>query len=236
MAEDIRLSRRLLKVASYLPTGANFADIGSDHAYLPCYVCKKDPEARAIAGEVNEGPLASARETINLYALDKVVDARLGDGLSVLQHDEVNQVVIAGMGGSLIRSILESGKEKLGKVSIIIAQPNIDEKNVRSWYLENGFSINDEAILEENGHIYEIVVGERRQATDQLTERELLFGPVLLEERNPLFYKKWHSEYEKLGRIINQMKNAKVQDISKINKFEEQLEWIKEVLEDGPNN
>ncbi|MFS0672833.1 tRNA (adenine(22)-N(1))-methyltransferase [Ornithinibacillus sp. 179-J 7C1 HS] len=236
MTEEIKLSRRLLQVASYLPKGAIFADIGSDHAYLPCYVCKQDPSARAIAGEVNKGPLASAKETIHTYQLSDVIDARLGDGLSVLQQDEVKQLVIAGMGGALIRSILENGKDKLGSVNLIIAQPNVDERNVRSWYLDNGYIIEDEAILEENGHIYEIIVGKKVEDTYSLSEQQLLFGPILLTKRNALFNKKWNSERNKLVRIINQMKNAKEKDTVKIGQFEEQLKWIEEVLRNGSND
>lgn len=156
---------------------------------MPCYVCSNDSTARAIAGEVNEGPLSSAIDTINTYQLQDVIEARLGNGLAVLQQGEVNQVVIAGMGGALIRSILENGKDKLNNVNLIIAQPNVDEKNVRSWYIENGFIIGDEAILEENGHIYEIIVGKRSNDKETLSEQQLLFGPILLNRRDALFFK-----------------------------------------------
>lgn len=232
MTEEIKLSNRLLLVASYLPKGANFADIGSDHAYLPCFVCQQDSTANAIAGEVNVGPLSSAQETINQYNLNDYVEARLGDGLSVLQQNEVNQVVIAGMGGSLIRTILENGKDKLSSVNLIITQPNVDEKNVRKWFMENHFNIQDESILEENGHIYEVIVGKRVNDATTLSEKEQLFGPKLLAQRNELFYKKWESERVKLNRVISQMQNAKNQDREKISKFQEQLGWIEEVLED----
>jgi tRNA (adenine22-N1)-methyltransferase len=232
MTEEIKLSNRLSRVASYLPKGAIFADIGSDHAYLPCFVCQKDPTSHAIAGEVNVGPLSSAQETINKYKLNDRVEARLGNGLSVLQQDEVNQVVIAGMGGALIRSILENGKDKLLCVNLVITQPNVDEKNVRNWFMENKFEIQDETILEENGHIYEIIVGKRVNDAIMLTEKEQLFGPKLLKQKNELFYTKWEAERVKLIRVIDQMQNAKLQDLVKIGKFQEQLGWIEEVLED----
>ncbi|WP_026906212.1 tRNA (adenine(22)-N(1))-methyltransferase [Paucisalibacillus globulus] len=236
MVEEIKLSERLLRVASYLPEGAFFADIGSDHAYLPCFVCQNDANARAIAGEVNVGPLSSAKETITKYQLNNKVEARLGDGLAILQQNEVKQVVIAGMGGSLIRSILENGKDKLQRVELIIAQPNVDEKNVRKWFMDNDFEIQDETILEENGHVYEIIVGKRTSNSYRLTKKEQFFGPVLLTKKLRLFYNKWESERDKLNRVINQMKSAKIQDQLKIGQFQEQLDWIEEVLEDGDNN
>src|SRR5690625_254647 len=104
VTDAINLSKRLTTIATFLPSGAYFADIGSDHAYLPCYVCIHDKEARAIAGEVNEGPYNSACETVKAYELNNQIEVRLGDGLHVIDNEQIKQVVIAGMGGSLIRS------------------------------------------------------------------------------------------------------------------------------------
>src|SRR5690625_7229202 len=108
------LSKRLMKIASYIPKSPFLADIGSDHAYLPCYICLKDKEAKAIAGEVRSGPFDRAVQTVRNYQLDNKVEVRLGDGLEVInEKDEVSVVTIAGMGASLIEQILEKGKHKL---------------------------------------------------------------------------------------------------------------------------
>ncbi|WP_047981474.1 tRNA (adenine(22)-N(1))-methyltransferase [Ornithinibacillus contaminans] len=236
MNERLKLSNRLERVASFLPKGANFADIGSDHAYLPCFVCLQDTTATAIAGEINEGPYTSAKQTVEKYKLTHVIDVRQGDGLAVLAEDEVSQVVIAGMGGALIRSILENGRDKLHGVELIIAQPNVDEQNVRKWYVENHYRIEAEVILEENGHIYEIIVGRKSDTQQPLDPKELLFGPLLLKQGNPLFYQKWQSEHTKLIRVLKQMSAAKIKDEEKISLFNQQLQWIEEVLRDGKRN
>ncbi|WP_156290711.1 tRNA (adenine(22)-N(1))-methyltransferase [Oceanobacillus salinisoli] len=240
MVKTINLSTRLTAVASYINKGAHFADIGSDHAYLPCYVCLKDKTAKAIAGEVNEGPYNSARETVTSYQLTDVIDVRLGNGLEVIRPgDELNHVVIAGMGGSLIKSILEDGKDKLKHVKRIIAQPNVDARNVRKWLVENHYFLTNEEIVEENGHIYEIIVAdysERTSEKEKISGKELLFGPILLKKKTKEFYKKWQHEFEKLQRIVLQMKHAKVQDIEKIKQFEQELVWMEEVLQDGKSN
>ncbi|SHF68601.1 tRNA (adenine(22)-N(1))-methyltransferase [Ornithinibacillus halophilus] len=232
MLNSINLSERLQTVASFLPQGANFADIGSDHAYLPCYVCLKDVKASAIAGEVNEGPFNSANETVKQFGLEDKVEVRLGDGLQVIKKDEVDQVVIAGMGGALIRSILEDGKEKLECVETIIAQPNVDESSVRKWFMANHYEIVEETILEENGHIYEIIVGRLVEQPKQLSEKELLFGPILLQHKTEEFFLKWKSEREKRSRVINQLKTAKSDQQEKLNHFNKELKWIEEVLAD----
>ncbi|WP_324609852.1 tRNA (adenine(22)-N(1))-methyltransferase [Oceanobacillus damuensis] len=232
----LKLSNRLLEVASYIPEGAYFADIGSDHAYLPCHVCLKDPTAKAIAGEINEGPFNSAQHTVDLYKLGQQIEVRLGNGLEVLKDKEVNHIVIAGMGGSLIKTILDEGKSKLSTVERIIAQPNVDARNVRRWFFENNFTLTKEVILEENDHIYEIIVAERNNGdslySDEHFEKELLFGPLLLKQKTSVFLKKWKLEHEKLGRAIAQMNNATAPDNVKMERFKKELAWMEEVLKD----
>src|SRR5699024_6975282 len=109
MDQKNNFSNRLKTIASFLSTGTFFADIGTDHAYLPCYVCLNDKQARAIAGEVNEGPYQSACETVRSHHLTEQIEVRKGDGLHVLKQDPVDELVIAGMGGALITNILNNG-------------------------------------------------------------------------------------------------------------------------------
>jgi len=230
-----QLSKRLTHVAENLPKGAFFADIGSDHAYLPCYVCLNDPSAQAIAGEVNQGPYTSALKEVKDHGLEDRIDVRLGDGLQVLKENEVRQIVIAGMGGPLIRDILERGKEKLSETERIIAQPNIDAPSVRRWFFQNGYDLVDELILEENGHIYEILVGDRGEPAASYDsshlEKQLWFGPHLLKKAERAFYTKCKSELEKKEYVLSQVKQATVVNEDKITQLQKEISWLKEVLE-----
>ncbi len=232
---SVKLSQRLVNVASYLPRGANFADIGSDHAYLPCYVCLKDQTAIAIAGEINQGPFESARKNVIKYGLEGKIDVRMGNGLEVLKHaHEVDQIVIAGMGGALITQILEEGKEKLKHVKRMIAQPNIDARQVRIWLEHHEFYLSDEQIIDEKGHIYEILVADRETASpysDKICAKELLFGPYLLKNKTKTFYYKWIQEKQKLKAVLQQMKQAGEPDVEKIAQFTKELIWIEEELD-----
>lgn len=232
---SIKLSQRLVNIASYLPRGANFADIGSDHAYLPCYVCLKDQTAAAIAGEINQGPYESARKNVIKHGLEKKIEVRLGNGLEILTHgQEVEQIVIAGMGGALISQILEEGKEKLTNVNRIIAQPNIDARQVRMWLEQHGFYLSDEQIIDEKGHIYEILVADRDAASpyiDKICAKQFLFGPYLLENKSEAFYHNWIHEKQKLKAVLQQMKQAGEPDVEKIAQFTKELRWIEEELD-----
>ncbi|MCT2537585.1 tRNA (adenine(22)-N(1))-methyltransferase TrmK [Aquibacillus koreensis] len=229
------LSKRLQLVASFLPKEARFADIGSDHAYLPCFVCLQDEHATAIAGELNEGPYQSAKKTVGDLQIDDRIEVRKGNGLSVIKPGEVEQVVIAGMGGSLISTILEEGKDKLLSVKRIITQPNVDADAIRKWFDQNDFQLTDEKIIEEDGHIYEILVGDRNSEyvayTMENKRRELLFGPILLREKSTAFKQKWKIELDRKKHALKQMENAKTPNIERMNMFQEEIKEIEEVLE-----
>ncbi|MFB1050792.1 tRNA (adenine(22)-N(1))-methyltransferase TrmK [Paraliobacillus sp. JSM ZJ581] len=233
MNESI-LSKRLKTIAGFLPNQANFVDIGSDHAYLPCFVCTKDKGATAIAGEINEGPYLSAKKNVADFHLTDQIQVIKGDGLEVINDQDIDQVVIAGMGGTLIRSILMRGQERIRNVKRIIAQPNVDAHAVREWFYENGYCLVAEEIIKEDGHIYEILVADKGDATipyeGMRLESSLLFGPYLLKEKNAVFQEKWYGEREKLERVIKQMHQAKDVNFEKIQLFQHEIEMIEEVL------
>lgn len=209
MQERVTLDRRLKQVVAYIPEGSVLADIGSDHAYVPCFAIQQGIVKRAIAGEVNRGPMEAAQAQVALIGATNEIDVRLGDGLAVLKKDEATCVTICGMGGSLISSILEAGKTKLGAVERLVLQPNVDGQHVRLWLLSNGYRLVEETIVEENDKVYEILVGERGEETVYKTgeEREwqLLFGPYLVESRPEPFKLKWRREADKLDYVLGQM-------------------------------
>jgi len=228
----LNISNRLKNISSHIPKGAYFADIGTDHAYLASYVCLQDKEAKAIASDINEGPILAAKKTIQKYNLEEQIETRLGSGLDTLLETEgLSAIVIAGMGGSLIKDILETGKDKLNSVKRLILQPNLGEYFVREWLMQNGYQIITEEIMEENAKIYEIIVADRtKDISKRLTEIEILFGPFLLRENSPIFKRKWLERKEKLTKTIQEMEKARHVDAGKIYLFRKQLKWIKEVL------
>lgn len=226
----IVLSKRLETIASFIPIGVRFADIGSDHAYIPCAVCNADQTSSAVAGEVREGPFQSAKRTVNASNLSHQVDVRLGDGLDVIDS-EVTLLIIAGMGGALIESILERGKHKIANVNKMILQPNVGSKSIRKWLYLHGFIVTNEQLIEENGHIYEVLIASRKDTSDlTITEKELFFGPVLLQNKSALFVKKWAREREHLEQIVEQMKQSTNPTHQQVDQFRQQIQWIEEEL------
>jgi tRNA (adenine22-N1)-methyltransferase len=234
-----KLSLRLGAVAKYVPSGSKVADIGSDHAYLPCFLVKNNEVTFAIAGEVVAGPYQSAQKNVLAEGLEGTVSVRMGDGLEVIELDEVDCITIAGMGGTLITNILDAGKEKLGSVTRLVLQPNINAIAIRQWFMENGWQLIAEEILEEDGKIYEVLVGEKGNSEsaydrDQI-ESELLVGPFLSRERNQAFIKKWSLEKKNWQRIYQQLEGSAEPTAETLEKKQELLKKIRlveEVLKD----
>lgn len=201
------LSLRLQKVASFVPKGAILADIGSDHAYLPCYLVHRGIVEKAIAGEVVKGPYESAVKKVKEEGLEEQITVRLANGLEAIHgSDGVDTITIAGMGGPLITSILDNDPEKLQRVSRLILQPNIHAKVIREWALKNGWAIIDEVILEEDGQIYEILVLE--PGNMDLIEVEILLGKKLIQEKSEVFIKKWTKELDNWKNILSSIEKA----------------------------
>lgn len=228
---ELQLSKRLQAVASFVPQNSIVADIGSDHAYLPVYLIQQDFVEKAVAGEVVQGPFESAVKTVKRHGVTNSITVRLASGLAAIkQSDCVDTVTIAGMGGSLITSILLEGEVQLQNVKRIIAQPNIHAQAIREWASKNGWGIIHEYILEEDDKIYEIVVLERGQS--DCDELSLLLGPILMQERNDIFREKWTKEIMQWKEVLQSLERAKEtkDTIEKKKELERRIHLVGEVL------
>ncbi len=227
-----KLSQRLKVVADFVPQNSRVADIGSDHAYLPVYLMKQKQIEFGIASEVAKGPLDNAIQEIKAEGLSDRIDTRLADGLlSVQPEDKIDCVTIAGMGGTLIKNILENGKSHLSGNELLILQPNVGEDRLRTWLMNNQYEISDETILREDGHTYEIIVAKKTDEPVKYTEQEIKFGPFLLKQHSDVFVEKWENEIERIEMVIDQMNLSKHdKPVDKINSMKKEIEEIKEVL------
>lgn len=135
-------------------SASTVADIGTDHAYIPIELMKKGKCSKIIASDINEGPAKIAEEHIKNNGLD--IEVRVGPGITVLEEGEVEQIVIAGMGGKLIVDILKDSYE-IAKTSKLILQPMNGQYELRKYLLENGFVITDEDIVTEGIKVYNLI-------------------------------------------------------------------------------
>lgn len=182
----MKLTPRLQAIADLIPAGARVADIGTDHGYIPVYLLSNRLATRVIASDSRSGPLKAAAETLKLFNLSHSADLRLGDGLEVLDPlDQVDAVVIAGLGGETACSILERGKDVLSQDTHLILQPMTEPGLVRVWLADNGWEIINEDIAQEDNFFYEVIVAVPGRA-DIPDRRILEIGPILFAKKHPL--------------------------------------------------
>lgn len=155
--ESIKLSDRLQVMAEKVHEGQTAADIGTDHGYLGLYLYEKDVSPRVVLTDISEASLAKAKAAAGAGQFGTDVSFRVGDGLEVLEPGEVDCVVIAGMGGLLIRDILAADIEKTFTFKRFILQPRKAAGHLRKWLLEHGFAILSEDIVREGDFLPEII-------------------------------------------------------------------------------
>lgn len=205
----IKLSRRLQHIASFVPVSSRVADIGSDHGLLVCYLVSQGIAEMAVAGEVALGPFAATEQQVRECKLEDKISVRLGDGLTVLK-ESVDVVVIAGMGGELIISILAAGQQQLAGVKRLVLQANVDEPKLRQWLNRNNWEIVDETVVKDKRHFYDIIVAERAtRGLTPLSQLEYFLGPANLKKREPVFREKWELELAKRKKILSELKKGR---------------------------
>ena len=150
----IALSDRLTMVSSLLGNANAIADVGCDHGYLPIYLLETGAYHRAIAMDVNEGPLRKARENIRLHNLSDRIDIRLSDGVSALKAGEADSISICGMGGNVMMHIFQMGEAIFKSTPVIVIQPQSEYTLLRKYLLENDYVFDDEDIVLEDGKYY----------------------------------------------------------------------------------
>ena len=150
----MQLSKRLTALAELVTAGNRLADVGTDHGYVPISLLEQKKIPSAIAMDINRGPLERAHEHILQYGYDNYIETRLSDGLHELQAGEADTVLIAGMGGDLMRRILENGKDVLASVQELILQPQSEIAKVRLWLTEHEWNVVCEDIVLDEGKYY----------------------------------------------------------------------------------
>lgn len=190
----MQISERLKTVASFVTEGMKVADIGTDHAYVPIYLIKKKRIPSALAMDIGAGPLKRARDHIAEQGLTEKIEIRLSNGFSAFQKGDAQSVVIAGLGGELMIQILTLGKTVISEVSEFILSPHSEIHKVRIFLMEQGFSIEKETMLQEDG-IYYTILKAVYGVGDYRTEPELWYGKRMLEEKHPVLYTYLQKEY-----------------------------------------
>jgi len=229
----MKLSNRLKTVSDVIKSLGNqktMADIGSDHGLLPAYVIKNGICEEVFASDVAKGPYDALLHTIAKYDLGDRVIPCFGNGLEpLLKYDKHYDIIcICGMGAKVMVDILKSTIHQIS-FGYLILQSNIDENDVREYLFSNGFCIVEEKIVHDASRYYEIIVAKfgEQQCNDK--EKDILFGPILRNEKNRIFIKKWKRELLIQENILSSL----AIEHPKHTVIRHKIELIKEILEEN---
>lgn len=150
------LSRRLKTIATLVPFGARVCDIGTDHAILPVFLSENTLVKSIIATDVREKPLKNAKKNIERSGVANI-ELRLCDGFSGINSDEFDTAVIAGIGGEVISGIISRAEMLKNAGKLLILQPTTSPEILRKYLCDNGFVIETEIPLTDNGKIYSVM-------------------------------------------------------------------------------
>lgn len=194
---------RIKKISSFVDDNSKVIDIGCDHGYLGIELIKQNRNISVISSDISSKAISYAKKNINREGLNSNIDLRVGNGLDVVDKDEINTVVIAGLGAHTQIEILINGIEKLEYVDSIILSPNSSEFYIRFNLEKLGFYIYDEDIVLENGKFYPIL--KLKSGSKKYTYDELLLGPILINKNSKVICQYYRDILNKKLNIYNNL-------------------------------
>ena len=222
------ISKRLLCCASMVQPGSRVADIGTDHGYLGIYLLQSGAARHVIACDLRKDPLENARRNAKLFGVDGEMKLRLSDGLEKILPDEVDTVVMAGMGGDLIQKILSQCPWRKREGLQFILQPQSAGNVLRRWLCEDGFEIQREEPVQD-GHFLYTVMAIRQGEPAPLTPGTEYASPALLASGIPLVGNYLARVENALQETVRGLTNAEKQRPERLSYFRQALLEIQEM-------
>lgn len=201
----MNLDNRLKRITDFIPSDSYILDVGCDHALLDIYLALNRNNVKLIASDINENPLKIAKENIKKYNLEDEITLEKADGVSKI-NDEVDTVVIAGMGSSTINDIINNDLKKLKNVKKIIISSHTSSFELRENMNKKGFKIIDEAVVFDKGKYYEIIVYSN--GYEKLSKLDMKYGPIISKRKDEITKAYFNERYLKLIEIYKKIPNG----------------------------
>ncbi len=204
----MQLSKRLATMLKIIDRKDVIADIGTDHGYMTIALLEMGLCDFVIATDINFGPLKKAKTNIALNGLEDKVDLRKGSGFLPLKKGEAQGAIIAGMGGHLIKQILQEGKDIYEALDFVVAQPVQNPEALRKFLYESGCEIIEEELCYEEGKYYEIIkfcYGKDGKAYDSIYYE---IGLDLVKKAHPLIGDYINYKIKRNEAILRKLNNS----------------------------
>ncbi len=184
----IKLSKRLETAAKMVRYDCSLADIGCDHGYVPVYLIQQGIIKNAIASDINEKPLSSCRALVKENGLEDKIKCVLSNGLENINLDEIDDILIAGMGGELIADILSNCDMNKLKEKHLILNPMTHPEIARKFLYENGFAIVNDTVVKDGRHYYCIMDSVYTGAVKKYDSLDFYFGNIKINDDNKGYF------------------------------------------------
>ncbi len=223
----MKLSPRLQTVADAAGKCNILADVGTDHGYIPVYMLESGLCSRAYASDIRELPLAKAESIILESGLSDRAETFLSNGILDIPED-YDTLVIAGMGGETIVSILEAKRPP--ENAKLVLQPMTEEQTLREYLYTHGYKITDETAVSEPGHVYTVISAESG-TTESYTYRDVLASPCFCGKKSADGEAYIMKYIRKETRVLEGLRHATVPKEDEILKIERELAELKTILD-----
>lgn len=228
----MNLSNRLKTISEMIDNNTKtIVDVGTDHGYIPIYLAKNKKIDYAIASDINKGPVEKAKLNIKNYSLENRIKCRLGGGLTTIKKNEVEAAIIAGMGGNLIRDIIEESLDVFKNLDYVILQPVQNPEVLKEYIYSKGYDILDENLVKEDEKFYEIF---KIRYNNNIKEIETIYyeiSEVLLKKKHPVMKEYLNFKLGKYMKICDGLKLNSEGATSRKKELEFKVSKIKEFLE-----
>ena len=225
---ELQLQPRLQLLADMVPPGSRLADVGTDHGYIPVWLLQRGRIAAAIASDIGAEPLQHAKQTAAEYEVNSI-DFRLCPGLDAIAPEEADTIVIAGMGGETIQTILEAASWTAGGEHLLLLQPMTKVEYLRKWVVDNGYCFTEERLVLDKNYLYP-VFAVRGGTQPPLTPAQQ-YGGVLLDG-DPLYADYLDERIGKLQKAIDGLRHScTTENVVKAESLSEICQLLKEKRE-----
>ncbi len=222
------LDTRLKTISEFVRKDSFVCDVGTDHAYLPCYLLQKAITSHCVACDINEHPLNQARANIAQFGFTKQIKTILSDGLQNVPSEQAEDIIIAGMGGELILKILLAASYTKDKSKRLILQPMTNVPYLRKSLYENGFEIIEEKPVIDKNHCYTVMLVEYRGICLQIDDVCSHLGKIP-EQKSQEAKQYIKRQYDKIIKIAMGLKMSS-QNQDEADYYEHLAEQIKQYI------
>ena len=226
----IKLSNRLKKIAELVDFGASVIDVGTDHGYVPNFLCENKISRDIIATDISKNSLEKSIELTRELGNEKYIRNILANGIV---NENRDNIIIAGLGGIQIAEIILNSIEISEVSKKLILQP-MQKANILRRELNNmGFAIIDEEIIFEDDRYFEIILARYSGKKEISEEIDFYFSKALIEKKDKVYLDFLRERKNDIEKILNSFvsdnsrsKNRRKELFNLLKKTEEAIDEI----------